>query len=767
MECRKGQGVLYIGTADAPHWRAGASPDIVNDSLAALREAVAGRYAIEREIGAGGMATVYAAHDLRHRRPVAIKVLRPELASALGAERFLQEIETSANLRHPHILPLFDSGDADGMLYYVMPLVTGESLRARLMRERQLPVDEALQIAREVAGALDYAHSQGVIHRDIKPENILLESGHAVVADFGIARVVSTVKGSTLTQAGTSVGTPQYMSPEQISGEKTLDGRSDLYSLACTLYEMLAGQPPFIGPTLERLYYQQLMETPPTITRFRVPMPAHVVSALRRALAKSPADRFSTTGAFALALSTSAYEDDGGRSVAVLPFLNMSADPENEYFADGITEDVIAQLSKIRSLKVVSRTSVMPFKRREHTLREIASRLDVSTLLDGSVRRAGSRVRIVAQLIEADTDKPLWSETFDRDLTDIFAIQSEVAVRIASALQASLTTQEKERIERRPTDDMIAYQSYLLGRQSMIRFTTESMLKALEHYGRAIDRDPSFAGAHAAMASTLIELGEGGGMPPEVAYPRASAAVERALSLDPELSDAHATAGYLKTVYEFDWAGAEVAFKRAIELSPSDADAWDHYYRLSSSVERFDEALAQARRAHELDPLTHRVDVVTALLRAGRFEEAVETGKLVVELSPDDSRSRATLGWAYFFVGDQATALTLHEEAVALGPENTIWIAQLGEAYGLTGQSGKALAILAQLKERERTGYVSPYHFAYVFTGLGRFDEAIDCLEQAYEKRAGAVYGIKGSFLFKPLHGHPRFTALLRRMNLA
>ena len=713
------------------------------------------------------MATVYAAHDLRHRRPVAIKVLRPDLASALGAERFLQEIETSANLRHPHILPLFDSGDADGTLYYVMPLVTGESLRARLMRDRQLPLDEALRIAREVAGALDYAHSQGVVHRDIKPENIMLESGHAVVADFGIARVVSSAGRSTLTQAGTSLGTPQYMSPEQIAGEKQLDGRSDLYSLACTLYEMLAGQPPFTGPTMERLYYQQLMETPPTITRFRVPLPANVVSALRRALAKSPSDRFSTTAAFALALSTPAYEDDGGRSVAVLPFLNMSADPENEYFADGITEDVIAQLSKIHALKVVSRTSVMPFKKRELSLREIASRLDVSTLLDGSVRRAGSRVRIVAQLIEADTDKPLWSETFDRDLTDIFAIQSEVAVHIANALQASLTPHERERIERRPTDDMIAYQSFLLGRQSLIQFTTESMLKSLEHFDRAIERDPSFAAAHAAMAVALIELGEGGAMPPDVAYPRAGAAVERALAIDPELSDAHATVGYLKTVYEFDWTGAEDAFKRAIELSPSNADAWDHYYRLTSSVERFDEALAQARRAHELDPLTHRVDVVTALLRAGRLEEAVEAGKLTVQLASDDPRARATLGWAYFFIGDRATALTLLEEASALAPTSNLWLGQLGEVYGLAGRTDQARAILEQLKERERHQYVAPYHFAYVYTGLGMHDEAIDCLEQAYEKRAGAVYGIKGSFLFKPLHSHSRFIALLRRMNLA
>jgi serine/threonine-protein kinase len=267
---------------------------------------------------------------------------------------------------------LFDSGDAGGSLFCVMPLVTGESLRTRLTRERQLSVAEAVQIAKECAGALAYAHSRGVVHRDIKPDNILLESGHAVIADFGIARVVSTAGGVALTQIGTSLGTPQYMSPEQIAGDADLDGRSDLYSLACVLYEMLAGHPPFIGPTVERLYYQQLMESPPTITRFRSPLPAHVVAAIRRALA-SRDDRFHSTTDFSAALSSHAAASDGKRSLAVLPFLNMSTDPENEYFADGITEDVTAQLSKIGSLQVVSRASVMPFKKREHSLSDIPS----------------------------------------------------------------------------------------------------------------------------------------------------------------------------------------------------------------------------------------------------------------------------------------------------------------------------------------------------------------------------------------------------------
>jgi serine/threonine-protein kinase len=556
------------------------------------------------------------------------------------------------------------------------------------------------------------------------------------------------------------------MSPEQIAGESDLDGRSDQYSLACVLYEMLAGQPPFTGHTMERLYYQQLMETPPTITRFRSPLPAHVVAAIRRALSKARTGRFENTTDFAMALSAPATDPDR-RSIAVLPFLNMSNDPENEYFADGITEDVIAQLSKIRALQVVSRASVMPFKKRDESLRDIASKLRVGHVVDGSVRKAGSRVRIVAQLIEAEPDKPLWSETFDRDLTDIFAIQSEVAVRIANALQASLTSDEQQRIDRRPTENLVAYQHYLLGRQAWSRFTTEGMQKAIELYERAVEFDPGFAQAFAGIAVAYAELGESGALAAQDAMTRARAAVERALELDPDLSSAHATLGHIKTIFEFDWRAAEQALMRAIELSPSNADAWDFLGRLTSAQERFDEALQATTRAHELDPVTHRSDVLTAFIRAGRFDEAIEAGRLAIELRPDDARLTCTIGWAHFLKGDRATGMTFLERAVTLAPGNTIWLAQCCEACGLAGDQSRARAMLAQLHEKARHQYVSPYHFAYAHTGLGEFDEAVSYLEQAYEQRSGAVYGIKGSFLFHALHQHPRFIALLHRMNLA
>jgi eukaryotic-like serine/threonine-protein kinase len=387
------------------------------DALAHLKAALADRYRIERELGRGGMATVFLAEDLKHHRQVAIKVFRSELTSLLGTGRFVREVEIASKLNHPHILPLYDSGDADGVLYYVMPYIKGDSLRRKLDRERQLSVDGALDVARQVASALGHAHAHDVLHRDIKPENILLHEGEAMLADFGIALASSATVEQRLTETGVVIGTPDYMSPEQAMSEKTLDARSDVYSLGCVLYEMLAGEPPYPGPNARARLAKHVMAPIPAVRRLRAAVPAGVEHALTKALAKDPADRFDSAKAFADALTVPARARPP--AVAVLPFLNLSADPNNEYFTDGITEDVIAHLSKIRALKVISRTSVMPFKNRQQSLKEIGAILGATTLLDGSVRRVGDRVRIVAELIDVDTDQHLWVETYDRQLTDI------------------------------------------------------------------------------------------------------------------------------------------------------------------------------------------------------------------------------------------------------------------------------------------------------------------------------------------------------------
>ncbi|MGH7549098.1 MAG: protein kinase domain-containing protein [Gemmatimonadales bacterium] len=731
-----------------------------------LNAALTGRYAIEGELGSGGMATVYLADDLKHHRKVAVKVLRPDVASALGPDRFLREIAIAAKLSHPHILALYDSGEAAGFLFYVMAHIKGESLRHKLERETQLPVDEALGITRQVASALEHAHDQGLIHRDVKPENILLHEGEAMVADFGIALAVSAAADERLTETGLVVGTPEYMSPEQAMSERALDARSDVYSLGCVLYEMLAGEPPYTGPTAQSLIAKRLVDPVPAVRRLRDAVPVGVEQALMKALARVPADRFATAGAFAEALTTPAQVQPRPRSVAVLPFLNLSADPENEYFADGITEDVIAQLSKVRALQVISRTSVMQFKKREQGLREIAAKLEVATLLEGSVRRVGDRVRIVAQLIDAETDQHLWAETYDRQLTDIFVIQADVALHIAAALKAELSPDEKTRIRKEPTSDLQAYQLYLRGRHCFIRYTQEGIGKGIEYFEQAIARDPGYALAYAGMALAYSELGEGGALRPGEAFAQARQAVATALELDSGLGEAHSVLAVLKFECDFDWIGAEQSFKRALELNPSSADTYDYYGRMLSALERYDEAIAALRRAQELDPLAHPLDIATALLRAGRYDDAVRAARPVIELDPHYARGHATLAWAFLKKGLNDEGLAELEKAVSLSPGATLFLAQLGQAYAMVGKVERAREVLRQLEELSRQTYVSPYHMAYVYTGLGEQDQALDRLERAYEERAGAVYGIKGSFLFTSLRSHPRFTALLKRMNL-
>ena len=417
-----------------------------------LQAALAGRYRIEQEAGRGGMAAVFLAEDLKHHRPVALKVLQPDLAAALGPERFRREIEIAARLDHPHIVPVYDSGMAAGELYYVMPFVEGESLRQRLEREGPLPLEAALRIAGQVADALSYAHSRDVVHRDIKPENVLLTGDHARVADFGIARPISAAGDRSLTEPGMSVGTPAYMSPEQASGTARVDGRSDIYSLGCVLYEMLAGDPPFTGSTLEAILARKLTGEVPSLRAVRSALPPAVERAVLKALARLPADRFATAAQFADALRAS-YAPDApqpatGRidSLAVLPFQDLSQNRELDYFADGMTEELITELGRIGAVsKVISRTSVMRFKDQRPPTPEIARALGVAGLVEASVRHAADHVSITVRLVDAERDAQLWSESFERELTDIFALYSDAAHAIADQIVAELAPRPRLR----------------------------------------------------------------------------------------------------------------------------------------------------------------------------------------------------------------------------------------------------------------------------------------------------------------------------------
>ena len=755
-----------------------------------------GAYEILGLLGSGGMGEVYQARDTRLGRDVALKVLpRDVAADPERRARFEQEARAVAALNHPHIVTLYSLDEAGDTLFITLELVHGETLAARAARER-LALPSVLALASEVADAVRCAHEHGILHRDLKPANIMLTpDGRVKVLDFGLAKLREASVDATataVTRLGPTtdrqvvLGTPDYMSPEQAENRR-IDERSDIFSLGVILYELATGQRPFKGRSVASIISSVLRDTPPPITEANPLAPAALAEIVRRCLSKDPALRYQTaralhddlevlrqqieTRATPAALVVEAPSTSAPRSVAVLPFLNLSPDPENEFFADGITEELIAQLSRMRSLKVISRTSSMRFKKRELSLREIAATLGVATLVEGSVRRAGDRVRIVAELIDAATDEHLWAETYDRRLTDIFDIQADVALQIAGALKAELTPSERARIQGPAVVDLEAYQLYLKGHQCLQRITEDQLRRAVEFFERAIAIEPRYALAYDGIAwvHVVLALGHGAGtVRPREAYARARQAVTLALEADPSCGDAHGTLGALQFMADYDWPGAERSIRRGLELTPGSAFMLDAFGLLLSAQERFDEAIAVQRRGQELDPLApvRTSDLATTLLRAGRADEAAREVRHLIEIDADYPVGHATLGWICIFQGHTAEGLEELRKAVALSPGNTVFLAQLGEAFGLVGERDQALAVLGQLEQMARERYVMPYHFAYVYTGLGEHDKAMDVLEQAVEERAGGVYGIKGSFLFTTLREHPRFKALLRKMNL-
>jgi serine/threonine protein kinase/Flp pilus assembly protein TadD len=683
-----------------------------------LQSALADSYALSSELGRGGMATVYLARDLKHDRVVALKVLHPELAAALGPDRFLREIKLAARLNHPHILPLFDSGETSGWLYYVMPYVEGESLRQRLDREKQLPLNDALRMVRAVGSALDYAHRQHIVHRDIKPENIMLHEGEAMVMDFGIAKAVSAAGGDTLlTQTGMMVGTPAYVSPEQAAGEREIDGRSDQYSLACVLYEMLSGSRPFTGPTAQAVLAKRFTDPVPSLKTARVKVPDYVEKALTRALAKEPAERFATAISFVEAVAPDVRKAGGDgkrgstaaggskvagtKSIAVLPFTNMSADRENEYFTDGIAEEIISALSKIQALRVASRTSSFGFKGKTEDIREIGQKLEVGTVLEGSVRKSGNKLRIAAQLINVEDGYQLWSERYDREMEDIFEIQDDIAQSIAKALRVVLSEREREVIEKVPTTNLEAYDYYLRGRQYFNEVRLKSLKFARQMFNRAIEIDPEFALAQAGVAYSCSFL---------YMYfdarasnlNQADAASKRAVELDPRLPEAHVARGFAISLRK-DFQEAEQHFEHALEMDPNSYDAAYFYGRALLSQGKWERAVEMFTKAGELRPDDYQAPGLLAqgLKPLGRKDEATAAVKkqraLVdkhLELNPDDARALVFGAITFARTDDKDRALELAGRALAIDPEDPMILYNVACAYAVSGRTDAALSAL-------------------------------------------------------------------------
>jgi serine/threonine-protein kinase len=729
---------------------------------------LADRYRIERELGAGGMATVYLAHDLKHDRAVAIKILRDELAASIGPERFLLEIKTTARLAHPHILPLHDSGEADGMLYYVMPYVDGETLRARMDRERQLPVADAIAITRAIADALGYAHAHGVVHRDIKPENIFIQAGHALVADFGIARATST-NDPRMTSVGVAIGTPAYMSPEQSTGED-VDARSDQYALASMLYEMLTGDPPFTGPTPESILVQRFTKAPPKVTAKQPSVPRAVEVAISTAMARDATDRFPTIDKFAESLTSSSARpivDVNHRSVAVLPFANMSGDPSNEYFSDGVSEEIINALAQLPGVHVPARTSSFSYKGKDVDLRTIGDQLSVATVLEGSVRKSGNRIRITAQLVNVADGYQLWSERYDRELTDVFAIQDEIASAIAGKLEVTLGGGNAQLVKP-PTRDVAAYDVYLKGR-ALVRQRGASLPAAGDAFEQAIALDPEFSAAYAGLGQALVLSAMWGITRFPTVRQRASEAIDAALSRDPNSVSGHIASGILALCL-LDRERACKAFTRAVELDPSDSEARAIYalYDRGYIRGRYDEGLDEMEMALLGDPRGAHVYAHKGLLLAwaGRFADAADAGRRACELDPGSFYGTWALVHALNVGGDLDVAAVETERAIARFGRHS-WL-MMGWSAGLrrAGRHDIADALFQELEARARTAYVQPMTRASAAFGADRIDDTFRLLNEAFDGGDPLLPLVIGHWrAFDPLREHPAYDALLERMD--
>ncbi|UCG85476.1 MAG: protein kinase [Gemmatimonadota bacterium] len=707
------------------------------DELQELKSALAGRYAIAGDVGTGGMATVYLAEDLKHDRKVAIKVLRPDVTAAIGRGRFLREIQIIAQLNHPNILPLHDSGEAAGFLLYVMPFVEGESLRDRMDREGQIHTAEALHIAKGVAAALNYAHARGVVHRDIKPGNILLEADHVWVVDFGIALAADAVGSERFTETGVYLGTPEFMSPEQAAGEKEIDGRSDQYSLACVLYEMLAGQPPFVGPNARAIIARHLTDPVPPLDTVRPDIDPAIGHAIGRALAKLPVDRYATMEQFVAGLSAETGRDASDpRSIAVLAFTNMSADRENEYLSDGLSDEIINALTKVEGFRVASRTSAFAFKGSGEDIRTIGKRLNVRSVLEGSVRKAGDRLRVTAQLINVEDGYHLWSERYDRDMKDVFAIQDEIAENVAAALRVVLSDAQKRAIQKPQPKDVEAYDYYLRGRKFFYQFRKRSLKYACQMFIRAIETDREYALAYAGVAdscSFLYMYFES----TDANLQQADEASRNALELDPELAEAHASRG-LAVSLSGAFAESEREFEIALRINPRLFEAYYFYARTCFGQGKLRQAVQLFGQATEVRE-DYQARLLAALALEGMgdtvaarsaYRLALQVIERQLDYNPEDTRALSLGAGCLARLGDRERSIEWAERAVAIDPEDAVIL----------------------------------YAVACVYAILGSHDQALDYLDKAVAAGFGNFGWIENDPDMDSIRHDPRYEAIVKRI---
>ncbi len=734
-------------------------------------------YKIVEKIGEGGMGVVYKAEDTKLERTVAIKFLPRQTATqAEERQRFYIEAKAAAALNHPNIATIHAIEEVEDDVFIVMEYIEGQELKQKI-DAGPLPVKDAIHIILQIAHGLQEAHEKGIVHRDIKSANIMLSgSGQIKIMDFGLAKVRG---GAQVTQIGTTLGTAAYMSPEQARGED-VDHRTDIWSLGVVLYEMITGQLPFKGHYEQAVLYSVLNEDPESITCLRRGVPTALEEIVNKALAKSLDERYQRVdemqtymNAFRKELESKARQAPKEKcppSVAVLPFVNVSPEKENEYFSDGMTEEIIDALAKVEGLQVVSRTSVFAFKGKEQDIRKIGKQLNVSHVVEGSVRKAGNRVRITAQLINIADGYHLWSEHFDREMEDVFTIQEEIAHMIVNALKIKLVRKAETPLVERSTENIKAYNLFLKGRYCWNKRTEAALKQCVNYFEQAIEIDPDYMLAYCGLADAyaLLGIAEYGALPPMEVMPKAKAAAVKALEIDNTLAEAQTTVAHVKAFFDWDFTGADKEFNRAIELNPNYPFSHHWYALYLSAMERHDEAIAEEKRAQELEPLSLIINknVGTIFYYARKYEQAIEQYKKALELDPDFARTHFFLGLAYISNSMFEEAIAEIKKAITFSGENTVMLALLASAIAMSGKKDEATKILKDLKKRLKRGYVPSFNLAILYMGLDEKESAFEWLEKAYQERSSWLVSLKVEPILDGLRSDPRFTALLEKVGL-
>jgi len=758
-----------------------------------------GRYEIRSQLGKGGMGEVYLAQDTMLDRKVALKILPPALAADQDRmNRFVREAKLASALNHPNIITIHEIGEIDGVHFIATEFIEGETLTAQLQRD-SLSLKSTLEISLQVASALDAAHRAGIVHRDIKPDNIMVrEDGIVKVLDFGLVKLTATeasevdreaeTKIQIKTSFGIIMGTVAYMSPEQARGQDT-DERTDIWSFGCVLYQMLTHQQPFQGETMVDVWANIINGEPESILAYRSDTPAELERIVARAVRKERDERYQSAKELfndlqqlqtRLLVESEIIRSGSGEriaqiqpspflnSIAVLPFANLSAEKDNEYFSEGLTEEIIMNLSKLQMLKVIARGSTMHYVKEGKTHKQTASDLGVQYLLEGSVRRQGRDLRITAQLIDGLRDVYIWSETYRGTIADIFDIQEKVAVEIVQALQLRLSPDEKQNLKKRFTENTGAYQFYLQGRFFWNKRSEQGLKTAIKYFEQAIEKDPHYALAWAGIADSYSLLGEFGNIPRKELYPKARAAVNKALEIDNRLAEVHTSLASILMLREWDWVNSAKEFKLALELNPNYATAHHWYSQWFLDMGRLEEALQTISRAAELDPVSQAIlkDKGLTLYYNRQYDEAIEMARKTLELDPNYAAAHRLLSLAYQGKGRFDESITENEKWGKLTNNKVETAITLAQLYAVSGKTDEARKLIEDVKRNKLVAEQIHRGFALVHAALGEIDIAFECLEKSYEHHEESILSLKVDPKMDPLRSDPRFLVMLKKLGV-